>query len=222
MDAKWREFSYISGAGGIGGMLSLVYSMTVGTPPLVDPLPWGVFAYAFLGAGAAFLGVYLIAKTDTNHVSHCLAFAVACGVAWAPVFDGTSALVQQNRERAATVKISKKIDSLKSSLGRLESANSTEISKVADAVVNDIDEIAAVASRVKDPLVHTKISKSVAQSIAAFENVKNKHPAVASNAIQEIRATQFASQNQPLFFVPEGILVYGGPKAASKKDERLP
>lgn len=93
MDINWKEFGLVALFGAVGGALSLVYSLTVGNPPVISPLPWGIFAYTFLGAASGPLGVYLIAKTDTQrHAIHCLMFAAACGFSWAPILDGTSGL----------------------------------------------------------------------------------------------------------------------------------
>lgn len=52
-------------------------------------------ASTVLGTGAAFVGVYVIANTDTRDFLRCLGFALLCGFSWKPVYDAGSALVNQ-------------------------------------------------------------------------------------------------------------------------------
>lgn len=92
MQIDWKQVSFVAGAGGVGGLLSWVYSEAVQTPM---GLGWlSPVASVCLGMGAAILGVYLVAKTDMTAALHGLVFAMACGFAWRPVLDGTKALVE--------------------------------------------------------------------------------------------------------------------------------
>lgn len=88
-----KEVGYVAGAGAIGGAASLLYSTTDAAPPTIAAIPWSILAYPVLGAIAAILGVFLIARNDTKAATHCLAFAIACGLSWAAIFEGASALV---------------------------------------------------------------------------------------------------------------------------------
>ena len=89
-----KEVSAILGFGAIGGLLSIVYSVTVG-----QPIPsygwWTTPACALLGMFAAFIGVFVIANTDTRDFLRCLGFALLCGFSWKPVYDAGAALVTQ-------------------------------------------------------------------------------------------------------------------------------
>jgi len=55
----------------------------------------GVLASSALGTGAGFIGVYVIANSDTRSLLRCLGFALLCGFSWKPVYDGGEAIVKQ-------------------------------------------------------------------------------------------------------------------------------
>lgn len=80
MKIDLKEVGLVFFAGAIGGLLSLVYSLTVGKPPLIDGIWLAIPAYMFLGSGTGYLGVYVLARTDTRHVTHCLSCVFHEGV----------------------------------------------------------------------------------------------------------------------------------------------
>ena len=93
----------VAGAGGIGGFLSWVYAITVGQPPMLHSL-LAIPASIALGAGAAFVGIFALAHTDTRVLTRCLAFAVLCGLSWKPIYDAGNALVKQSIRQQETKK----------------------------------------------------------------------------------------------------------------------
>lgn len=102
MNVDWKEVGHVAAAGAIGGLLSWIYSLVIGTPIGLGSV--GSFLAAIcLGSGAGILGVYLVAKTDMQAALHGLVFAMACGFSWKPVYEASGALVharidQQNEE----------------------------------------------------------------------------------------------------------------------------
>ncbi len=99
---NWKEVLLIIAGGAIGGLLSWVYSITLGLSTVLAG--WqAVVASVTLGMGASFLGVYLIANTDTAPFYDALGFAVLCGFAWKPIYDGGAHLLtrQLNNKRSA-------------------------------------------------------------------------------------------------------------------------
>lgn len=106
MTINWKEVGLVAVAGALGGVLSWIYSEAV-----QSPLGLGWFgsplASIGLGAGAAVLGVYMVAKTDMSTGIHALVFALACGFSWKPVLEGASALVETQVERATTASVSR-------------------------------------------------------------------------------------------------------------------
>lgn len=174
------EAGLILGAGAIGGFLSWVWAATLGKP--LAGSPWLMIpASMVLGMGAAFLGVYLLANSDTRALMRCLAFAIACGFSWKPVYDAGDALVSQRtrEQQEGTAKdLSKKAET---AIRRVEKAQPSEvaprISEAADAAL----EAARAAQKVDDPSVRSEVSLNVTKLLAvaqkAQEGVENKLPA---------------------------------------------
>src|SRR3990172_11409776 len=89
--------------GAAGGLLAWLYSQTVGQPAALvwwQAIPAGVL----LGAGASFVGVYLLANADVRDAKRCLALAMICGFAWKPVYEAGTALVKETAARHDLVK----------------------------------------------------------------------------------------------------------------------
>lgn len=199
MDVNWKEVGLIAGAGAIGGFLSLIYSLTVGVPPVTETFPWAFLAYLALGAGASVIGVYLIAKTDTRQVAHCLAFAIACGVSWAPIFDGASALVKNNRERTTNAKVESKTEEARVAIQNLQKATEQELPSVVSSVVRAVSDVLAIAPEATDRRVMLSAAQSVSGAIDTLQTVQKRDPAVAEKALSEIAAAAGAAQSSGVF-----------------------
>ena len=194
MNVNWREMSQIAGAGALGGAVSIIYSITTGTPPVLAPFPFGVIAYAILGSVSALIGVYVLAKTDTtNHAIHCIVFSIVCGVFWAPIFDGASALVKNNRERAVNAKVVSKANEAKLAIQNLEKATDQQLPAAATSVVEKISDLLAIAPEATDRKVSISIAQSVDGAMNTLRTVKMKNPTVAKKATSEIMAAANAS-----------------------------
>lgn len=195
----WREVGLVTLAGALGGAVSLVYSITVGNAPVVAPLPWGAPAYAVLGATAALLGVYLIAKTDTRHAYHCLVFAVACGISWAPIFDGASALVRQNRERIINAKVEEQAKEVRAIAGQLRTVPLDRLKPTATAANQRVESLFAAASETRDPKLAVSVNASVAELVESLQEVSKKDPAIAASVFKNVRKAQVAAGfSQPI------------------------
>jgi len=77
-------------SGMIGGLVFWVLMRITGVQPL--GLNWyaGVPASLLFGGVAGFLGVYMLANSDTSQgpkIKHTFAFALVCGIVWSPVID---------------------------------------------------------------------------------------------------------------------------------------
>lgn len=97
------KLPYLVGiAGMVGGLGSWVLAGMVGAEPIIANAFLAIPSYMFLGGLAGLLGVFLIAKTDPGAPAHALAFSLACGLFWSPVFASVEALIarQQVEQRA--------------------------------------------------------------------------------------------------------------------------
>lgn len=181
--------------------MSLIYSLTVGVPPVIGAFPWGFFAYLALGAGAGVFGVYLVAKTDTRDIVHCLVFALACGVSWAPIFDGTSALVKNNRERLVNAKVASTTEETRVAVQNLGKATDKELPTAASSVVRAVSDLLAIVPEATDRHVLITSAQSIDGAMDALQVVSQKNPEVAKKAKSEIVTAAGASQKSSSSFV---------------------
>lgn len=101
-EVSLKQIGFILGFGALGGLLSIVYAATLGQP-LPSSAWWTFPASAMLGMFAGFIGVFVIANTDTRDFLRCLGFALLCGFSWKPMYDAGSALVSQQTKVQAKI-----------------------------------------------------------------------------------------------------------------------
>ena len=115
-------------AGAVGGICGVLASFL-----LKQSFPGGMvtacLAAPFLGALAAFAGIFLIANTDRTDRLRCLAFASICGFVWNPVLNAASALVTVRASRAAAEKDTGKLAGLNEQIASLMTSSPAEAAK---------------------------------------------------------------------------------------------
>jgi hypothetical protein len=138
-----KEIALILLFGAIGGGLSLVYAATVGQP-IQGSLWVAVPGSVVLGTFAAFIGVYVIANTDTSDFLRCLGFSLLCGFAWKPVYDAGSALVTQQTRANQIAKVQQLNETVGEAVSEVASKTTKptadDIAKAASAAFSAIDE----------------------------------------------------------------------------------
>jgi len=138
-----KEIAWILFFGAIGGSLSLVYAATVGQP-IPGSLWVAVPGSVVLGTFAAFIGVYVIANTDTSDFLRCLGFSLLCGFAWKPVYDAGSALVTQQTRATQIDKVQQLNEKVSEAVSEVTSKTTKptadDIAKAASAALSAIDE----------------------------------------------------------------------------------
>lgn len=95
-----KQALWIVGFGAVGGILSCVYAAVVGSSS-EEHWFWRSLGSTVLGAGASFVGAYLLANPDMREAQGRMrgwAFALICGFAWKPVYDAGTALVDKTAE----------------------------------------------------------------------------------------------------------------------------
>lgn len=163
---KSQIFIFVLASGAVGGLLSWVYSLAVGNRLSLSG--WqAVGASVALGVGASWIGVYLLAHTDTSDLARALAFALLCGFAWKPVFDAGTALV----EKRQVIKAEQKIAELEDAIAKL---SDTQDGAQAEAVVklakDAIETTSAADRRSLDRRVNRSVG-SLAATLAASPEV---------------------------------------------------
>lgn len=111
MDVDWKEVRNIAIAGACGGLLSWLYAQVL--PERSPQEWWKVFFFMALGAGAAPVGVYVLANADMRFPSRALALAMVCGFAWKPVLDAGAAVIKQHATERVDSVVDEKLEELK-------------------------------------------------------------------------------------------------------------
>jgi hypothetical protein len=165
-----RELTWILTAGAAGGFLSWVYAFAFGQPL---PLHGGfaVPACVALGIGAAFIGVYVIANTDTSAFLRAAGFALLCGFSWKPIYDAGSALITQHtNERQAQTSAAvcaKRLD-------ELQHAPAAEVTaKVTEATTSAVTAIQA-ARTTDNPQVKELVLRNTDALIAHLTSIDGR------------------------------------------------
>ncbi len=186
MNINWREIGFICIAGGIGGILSLVYTVTVGNTPYIPPSFLGVFAYIFFGMAAGYLGVYVIARTDTTKMAHALGFALACGLSWAPVIDASGALVQQHIEQALGQQVEQANETIETALAEIPDAEGDRLVQLKRTIEENTQVLAEAAVRADSLKTVRKVNDSIATVEAAVNRMSEKDAEVAVNLTDKV------------------------------------
>lgn len=190
MNIDFKEIGLIASAGAIGGGISTIYAKVKGVPLVIELFPWGLAAYLVLGAIAAILGVYLVARTDTKQINPCLAFSIACGIFWAPIFEGASALVEKRKVQSIQAEVSKKLQETRVAIRQLPAATEQELPQRTAEVVKSVQELAAVSSDVNDPKLIKTIALSFGNANVALEEIRPKNPKLIDMAMNQVKEAQ--------------------------------
>lgn len=178
-------------SGAAGGALSWVFAVTVGLPLAVTNWLVALPAASALGAGASFLGIYLLAGTDTAQANRCLAFALLCGFSWKPVFDAGSALlnqsIQRHEVRTKAGELEGQSQAVRQRLG--SAAEPKETASAIDeavAVTTELNRAAEQASA-PDPALADKLTLTAADTVVAALSATTEPGQVESLPVAETR-----------------------------------
>ncbi len=171
MKDEHKQAFWIVGFGAIGGILSCVYCAVVGSP--IDPWYLKVPASMLLGAGASFVGAYLLANPDlheTRGLIRGLAFAMMCGFAWKPVYDAGSALVEQAVKNRNDQPILSQAQASEEQVAELAKAGPSELpARIAETKATALALIGDV-QKAQDPETKRKVRRSAEKLIQSLAN----------------------------------------------------
>lgn len=144
-----KKFWFWLGAtGAAGGVVSWLYSMTVGTP-LRSSVLIALGASVVFGATAAFFGAFL-ANTAPEPASRALLFALLCGFAWHPVLDAGRAYAARLPEAKVERQAAQGEEALDHAIQVLANAGPEARKPAADQVLQSASRLAATAGKLKN------------------------------------------------------------------------
>jgi hypothetical protein len=179
----------------VGGIVAW---LVIGQITLLIAVPvWIEFLVsALVGGVASYLGVYLLANTDTKQRSHCLAFAVACGLSWKPVVEAATTLVSkgitQNRAEADTANTKETARTLN------ETAAQGELPSRIDATATAATNLVNRLAEVQDTPIADTARRQVTAAIGVVEKKGEKEPMAAVQALAKVSEAAAAAKEPDL------------------------
>lgn len=144
--------------------------------------------------GAGFLGVYLVAKTDTSHRAHAIAFAIACGLSWAPIIKASSALVEEKTEINNIQKL-KELKTKSSKLKYATQAASPDLYNELSIQLNDIgSEVAKIQPKIKS-VESSRIANETVENLYSSTDVISKEQFFLAESTRNILNKTIMSSN---------------------------
>ena len=148
-DTNWKEAALILAFGGAGGILSWIYAVTIFQAPEASGI-YTLIAWMTFGMAASFLGVYLIANTDTRAIYRCLAFALLCGFSWKPTFEAAEALIDKQTAASRTQQLSSVTEKTRSLIDKAKQVPNDEFSFHAQSLAEKAQELTSLPLQVND------------------------------------------------------------------------
>lgn len=186
----------VVGAGMIGGLVFWVLTRITG----ILPFDWLWYASVptalLLGGVSSFLGVFLLANSDTSkttELKHTLAFALICGVVWSPVIDAAKQVV-------LGAVAANKADTAKTDASQLNATVSTGSTaavenQVAKTQQTTLDAVKTLPT-VTNAGVRQKVLSDSQDALSALVDASSKAPEASVNAIATI-GNEAASSGDP-------------------------
>lgn len=189
-----KIFFGILGAGAFGGALSWAYSITLGLPLHLGGTG-AVLLSILLGAGAALVGVYVLANTDLSQVGRALAFAVLCGFSWQIIYQAGQSTVNRLQAKDAVASSAKNTEIITQQLAAAPAAKKDEVVKELAGQTTSL----LTAAEKADSKEAEKKATSV--SISALQALGQTPPAASpqvSAAAEQIAAVAIDTGNRPV------------------------
>jgi hypothetical protein len=183
--SKMRIPAYVIASGAVGGILSWIYSITVGDPFHEDSIV-AIASAVPLGMGAGFVGVYVLANSDTRALARTLGIAMLCGMFWKPVYDAGREQVLTGLKKAD---LSEATETLNDQIARLDKASEDALPLEIAAVQRSAKELLDTSGSIRDRRLQTRVEAAVNESVIALNRISERAPEDSARALGEIGAT---------------------------------
>lgn len=185
------HMKYVLISGAAGGVVSWVYSVTVGTSFPVRGVA-AILACCILGAASALISVYIVANTDLTNTPRLVAFAVLCGIFWKPVIDSSITFVNQKKEASSSQQKSQ------AALQKLQTAvPSQQVTAVAEATDATTD-LLKTSDRLGDHELESEARKRTESLIQEISKNAAANPKTAAVALMQIKDAASQTGNPDL------------------------
>lgn len=173
-------------SGAVGGMVYWILQVATGISPFGFRWYGSVPAALLVGGVAAFLGVYLLANSDTTsrgELKHTLAFALVCGITWSTVIAGAR---QQVTSATGSVRADAAQDKAASLRSSINNGNREEVSaRVTDTALAASQAVQTLSSTTDDQ-VKTRIVDNSQEAVKTIAEAAKIDPAGSIEALKTL------------------------------------
>jgi len=180
--------------GAVGGLVYWTSQRVVGIHPF--NLRWyaAVPASLLFGAVAGFLGVYLIANSDTSdkELRHTLAFALICGVCWNPVIEAGKQTVNAAIGASDARSAEKQVDTLQQTL---KSNNTAGVKQAISTIVQTTSQAIQKLPDIHDAEVKKNIQDASQATAKTLAQAAREHPDASIAGLEELGKAAAANKD---------------------------
>jgi hypothetical protein len=184
---QYLMMGLVAAFGAVGGLIAWILQSSTGG----RLLPWAWYgavpAAMVLGAGAAGIGVYVLATTDTEQRGRALFFALLCGVFFKPVWQAGSSFITGAVSQA---KAQSQLSTVQSDSTQLSnSVQTAPTQQIQNDVARTGDSTAALVqqtARIPDDSVRKALQNDSMQAVDTIAAAAPKAPAISVETLSKI------------------------------------
>lgn len=180
-----KDFLVIAVIGFVGGFISYLYAINLGIF-LILSFPWNAISFSIFGAVAAILGIFIFLDPDRQNSVRRIALALACGIGWLPVINGTNLLVNDVVNRRDQAKVAHAYNDTLTAANEVRKTPAAEKTKVADKLVDATADLIRYASKAGDAEAQHKVTSGTTKSLEALRGVFVIDPSYGNEAFARL------------------------------------
>ncbi len=177
----------------IGGFVSWLLTIIADQKPVFDTPLAAIPASMLFGAVAAFIGIYLLANTDTRAVKRCVAFAILLGLSWQFVIESGELYVRQSLKRREVRNDKATLSAAVEELSQVEKMSPKEQADVFEQIAASSRSLLKNSLKLFDESLARDSRLAVKDAAREIQNTSEKNPQLAITALAQVG--QFAIAN---------------------------
>jgi hypothetical protein len=178
---------WIVGVGAAGGFIGWLLQEATGGHLLPWPAYAAIPAALLLGAGAAGIGVYVLANTDLQQVGRAVFFALLCGVFFKPVWQAGSDFIGGAFAQSKATSTAGELNSSARDLHKaVTSAPEQQVQSAVQQTGQKTTDLIQQTADVKDAELKSKLEKKSAEAVETIAAAAPKAPDASVDSLERI------------------------------------
>jgi hypothetical protein len=191
----WKNSTILVLAGGVLGGLTSVLLSILGMLPLAVQVTWWAFPLVmFLGALAAYVGVFFVFNTDRNDKNRLVAWAILLGILWQPVILAGLTLARTQVQQRQASKDVARIDNTLEEIAR--QPPTTQSVMELTGVGTDLAVLTTKVNNLPDEQVRSALNLRLSEAVKNYAAIARTHPAYAASAAATLESVRVHADPQ--------------------------